>query len=153
MNCIVCLASETRVVDSRWMLPNKVRRRRECPQCLKRFTTYEQTEVSYPKVIKRDGVVVPFDEQKIRHGVLRALDKRSVSQESCEILLSKISGELLQEVSREITTEKIGDCVMKHLLEVDQVAYVRFASVYKSFETLDAFHLFIRQLQINSEVA
>ena len=152
MNCIVCVASETRVVDSRWMPPNKVRRRRECPHCLNRFTTYEQIEVNYPKVLKRDGSVVSFDEQKIRHGVLTALDKRSISHEMCEALMSRIMIELLQGSNREIATEKIGDCVMKHLLDIDQVAYVRFASVYKSFESLDAFHAFIRDLQLNNEV-
>lgn len=152
MNCVICVTSETRVVDSRWMPPNRVRRRRECPQCLKRFTTFEQIEVSYPKVIKRDKSVVPFDEQKIRHGVLIALEKRPVAHELCETLMSKILAELLQGSGREIATDKIGDCVMKNLLLVDQVAYVRFASVYKSFESLDAFHAFIRELQLNNEV-
>lgn len=151
MNCIACVTSETRVVDSRWMPPNKVRRRRECPLCLKRFTTYEQSEVSYPKIIKRDGSIVMFDEQKIRHGVLRALEKRSIPHEDSEILMNKIISELLQDSKKDLATDKIGDCVMKHLLELDQVAYVRFASVYKSFESLDAFHTFIRELQLKNE--
>lgn len=152
MNCVACHGVETRVVDSRWMPPNKVRRRRECPVCFKRFTTYEQIEFNYPKVIKRDGTIVPFDEQKIRKGLLTALEKRPSAHEVTDRLMQKIVTELLEEFQREVTTQKIGDCVMKNLLEMDLVAYVRFASVYCSFETLDAFHAFIREVESKQKV-
>ena len=147
MNCHSCKGVETRVVDSRWMPPNKVRRRRECPLCMNRFTTYEQSAITYPKVVKRDGSLVPFDEGKIRKGVLKALEKRPMAHDICEKLMTRIVGDILHRSSREITTSQIGDDVMTCLLEMDHIAYIRFASVYKSFETIDYFHDFINELR------
>ena len=147
MNCHSCVGIETRVVDSRWMPPNKVRRRRECPECLCRFTTYEQPAIAYPKVVKRDGSLVPFDENKIRKGVLIALEKRPLAHETCEKLMQRIVNDILQDSMREISTSQIGDYVMAYLLEMDHIAYVRFASVYKSFESLDVFNSFINELR------
>jgi transcriptional repressor NrdR len=114
---------------------------------MSRFTTYEQSAFTYPKVVKRDGSLAPFDEGKIRKGVLKALEKRPMAHDICEKVMARIVSEVLHGANREISTAQIGDYAMACLLEMDHIAYVRFASVYKSFETLDVFNSFINELR------
>lgn len=148
MRCPFCMASDTRVIDSR--LANEgdhVRRRRECPGCNERFTTYESAELSMPRIIKRDGMRVPFDENKLRVGMMRALQKRSVPIALIESAISRIQHRLRASGEREIKSRRIGDLVMEELRALDHVAYVRFASVYLSFQDVSAFRDEIDRLE------
>ncbi|MBT4836181.1 MAG: transcriptional repressor NrdR [Methylococcales bacterium] len=140
MRCPFCKAQDTKVIDSR--LANEgvqVRRRRECSVCKERYTTFETAELNLPKVIKRDGSRHPFNEEKLRAGLARALEKRPVSNSDMESVINKINHRLLTLGEREIASGKIGEWVMNALRELDHVAYVRFASVYRSFEDVKAF--------------
>jgi transcriptional repressor NrdR len=140
MHCPFCNADDTKVVDSRLVAEGgQVRRRRECVDCSERFTTYELAELVMPRVIKSDGTREPFDEEKLRAGLQRALEKRPVSIEQIEIALSQIKHFLQVTGEREINSRIIGEEVMAQLHELDEVAYIRFASVYRSFQDLSEF--------------
>ena len=140
MYCPFCNADDTKVVDSRLVADGgQVRRRRECVVCSERFTTYELAELVMPRVIKSDGSREPFDEDKLRAGFQRALEKRPVSIEQIEIALSQIKHFLQVTGEREISSRIIGKEVMSQLHELDEVAYIRFASVYRSFQDLNEF--------------
>ena len=140
MYCPFCNADDTKVVDSRLVADGgQVRRRRECVDCSERFTTYELAELVMPRVIKSDGNREPFDEDHLRAGLQRALEKRPVSIEQIEISLSHIKHFLQVTGEREISSRIIGEEVMRQLQELDEVAYIRFASVYRSFQDLSEF--------------
>ena len=140
MYCPFCNADDTKVVDSRLVADGgQVRRRRECVDCSERFTTYELAELVMPRVIKSDGNREPFDEDKLRAGLQRALEKRPVSIEQIEISMSHIKHFLQVTGEREISSRIIGEEVMRQLQELDEVAYIRFASVYRSFQDLSEF--------------
>ena len=148
MRCPFCSSTDTRVVDSRLTGEgDQVRRRRECLECKERFTSYESAELNYPRVIKSDGRREGFIEDKLRSGILRALEKRPVEMEKVEIAISHIKHKLRALGEREVKSRKVGDWVMHELRTVDQVAYVRFASVYRSFKDVKAFLEEIERLQ------
>ena len=151
MRCPFCAAQDTRVVDSR-LSPegDRVRRRRECTQCGARFTTYEAAELVMPAVIKRDNRREPFNEDKLRAGLMRALEKRPVSAEQVEAVLRRITDRIRAGGEREIGSHQLGEWVMDELRRLDQVAYVRFASVYRSFQDVNAFREEIERLQRES---
>ncbi len=148
MRCPFCSAMETKVIDSR--LANEgdmVRRRRECTSCGERFTTFESPELVLPRLVKRDGSRVPFDEAKLRSGMLRALEKRPVKTEEIESAVLRIKRKLRATGDREVPTELLGNLVMNELRDLDDVAYVRFASVYLSFQDVQAFKEEIDRLE------
>ncbi len=148
MRCPFCGAPDTKVIDSR--LANEgdmVRRRRECLTCNERFTTYESAELLMPRVVKDDGSREPFDETKLRSGMLRALEKRPVETDAVETAIARIKRKVRLSGEREVSTNQLGEWVMQELREMDQVAYVRFASVYRSFEDVNAFREEIEKLQ------
>lgn len=148
MYCPYCHAEETKVIDSRLVSAgDAVRRRRECLNCKTRFTTFEKAEVAMPRVIKRDGSGCVYNESKVRDGLLRALEKRPVSVEQVDELVNSVNRRLKESGEREVSTQFIGEVVMDVLREVDQVAYVRFASVYRSFGDLNAFREVISGLE------
>jgi transcriptional repressor NrdR len=148
MRCPFCQAQDTRVVDSRLAGEgDQVRRRRECSRCSERFTTYESAELVMPQVVKRDGTRVPFNDAKLRNGMLRALEKRPVAAEDMEAAISRIRKRIQTSGEREIDASQIGEWVMEELRELDQVAYVRFASVYRSFQDVSAFREVIEGLE------
>jgi transcriptional repressor NrdR len=147
MRCPFCSAADTKVIDSRLVAEGgQVRRRRECLSCQERFTTYESAELLMPRVIKQNGIREPFDEAKLRAGMLRALEKRPVSMERIEALLSQLKRDLQATGEREVPSRDIGERVMGLLRQVDHVAYVRFASVYRKFEDLNEFRAEIEKL-------
>jgi transcriptional repressor NrdR len=138
--CPFCADSETKVIDSRLVGGgNQVRRRRECQQCGERFTTFETAELVLPRVIKNNGSRQPFDEDKLRSGLLRALEKRPVDLETSEAAIDRIKHRLRATGEREVNTRDVGEMVMDELRELDDVAYVRFASVYRSFQDVNEF--------------
>ncbi len=140
MRCPFCSFEDTRVIDSRMAAEGDlVRRRRECMECRERFTTYEAAEFNYPRVIKSDGRREQFTEDKLRSGIERALEKRPVPMERVEIAIARIKHKLRSLGDREVKSRKVGDWVMEELKAVDQVAYLRFASVYQSFADVRAF--------------
>ncbi len=140
MYCPFCNADDTKVIDSRLVADGgQVRRRRECVECSERFTTYEMAELVMPRVIKTDGSREVFDEQKLRAGLQRALEKRPVSIDQIETALTQIKHFLQVTGEREVPSRMIGEEVMAKLRELDEVAYVRFASVYRSFQDLSEF--------------
>ncbi len=140
MRCPFCSFEDTRVIDSRMAAEGDlVRRRRECMECRERFTTYEAAEFNYPRVIKSDGRREQFTENKLRSGIERALEKRPVPMEQVEIAIARIKHKLRSLGDREVKSRKVGDWVMEELKAVDQVAYLRFASVYQSFADVRAF--------------
>ncbi|MBN4069044.1 transcriptional regulator NrdR [Beggiatoa alba] len=148
MRCPFCDAQDTRVVDSR--LGNggdSIRRRRECNACSERFTTYETAALNLPRVLKHDSRREPFDEDKLRSGILRALEKRPVNVDQVEDIIHRIKHRLLTQGEREVNTKLIGSWVMQELKDLDAVAYVRFASVYHSFEDIEAFKKEIEGLE------
>jgi len=148
MHCPFCKAPDTRVVDSRLGGDgDQVRRRRECVVCSERFTTYENAELSLPRIIKQDGTRQTFDEVKLRSGLTKALEKRPVSIEKIEDSISHIKHKLLSQGEREVDARRIGEWVMEELQSLDHVAYIRFASVYLSFEDVDAFRKTIEKLE------
>ena len=148
MQCPFCNDSDTRVIDSRLAGEgDSVRRRRECQACKERFTTFETAELNLPRVIKSDGVREPFWEEKLSAGFLRALEKRPVNSEDIDAAMSRIKKRLLSLGEREIPSMKIGELVMEELQDLDHVAYVRFASVYKSFEDISEFRDVIDALE------
>lgn len=147
MYCPFCGTPDTRVIDSRLSTEGaQVRRRRECMSCGERFTTYEAVELSLPRVVKSDGNRERFDESKIRRGLIKALEKRPVESDAIEQVVNRIEKQLTSEGVREIPSSKIGELLMDALRELDQVAYVRFASVYRSFQDVNAFREEIEKL-------
>ncbi|SRR6056297_46770 len=148
MHCPFCAADDTRVIDSRLVADgDQVRRRRECVSCSERFTTYETAELVMPKVIKQNGNREAFDEEKLRAGFQRALEKRPVSVEKIEAAITQIKHAMRSAGEREVQSLFVGELVMDHLKTLDQVAYVRFASVYRSFQDLAEFRDEIERLQ------
>ena len=140
MHCPFCSKDETKVIDSRLVTEgHQVRRRRECCVCKERFTTFEIAELVMPRVTKRDGRREPFNEDKLSAGLQRALEKRPVSVEQTERLLASVKSRLRATGEREVSSELVGNLIMEALLEIDEVAYVRFASVYQSFEDIREF--------------
>lgn len=148
MRCPFCGSDETRVVDSRLVGDGaQVRRRRGCSTCKERFTTYESPELTLPRVVKSDGRRVPFSKENLRAGVLRALEKRPVPVDRVEAMLSRIERQLIASGEREVRSREIGERIMNELKDVDQVAYVRFASVYRSFEDVKDFREEVERLE------
>jgi transcriptional repressor NrdR len=148
MHCPFCGAHDTKVVDSRLVSEgDSVRRRRECIECEERFTTYEVAELILPRVVKRDGSRVPFDEERLRAGMLRALQKRPVGMDKIEAAISQIKHKLRSMGEREVPSKVLGEWVMEALRGMDTVAYVRFASVYRSFEDVEEFKQEIERLE------
>ncbi|MBU3021893.1 transcriptional regulator NrdR [Aestuariibacter sp. A3R04] len=140
MFCPFCSAQETKVIDSRLVAEgHQVRRRRECVICHERFTTFESAELVMPRVIKRDGSREPFNEDKLRAGLQRALEKRPVSTERVEEVILSLKSALRATGEREVSSEFLGNLIMNALKDLDKVAYVRFASVYRSFEDIREF--------------
>jgi len=140
MYCPFCGYKETKVIDSRLISDGEqIRRRRECLKCNERYTTYEVAELLMPRVIKQDGTREPFNEDKLKAGFQRALEKRPVSFDDIESALHKVKHRLRALGEREIPSLKVGEAVMDALRQLDQVAYVRFASVYRSFQDIDEF--------------
>jgi len=151
MICPYCHNSESRVVDSRLADDGAaIRRRRECESCGKRFNTYERSEEVPLFVIKKDGRREPFDRSKIMIGITKACEKRPVSREDIERIAKEIESALRDRLATEIPTREIGELVMQRLRELDEVAYVRFASVYKEFRDVDSFVEEIRSLERQS---
>ncbi len=148
MRCPFCSAQDTRVVDTRLADEGEqVKRRRECTVCKERFTTFEIVELSLPRIIKRNGVRQSFDENKLRAGMQRALEKRPVQADAIEAAVSRIKKALMAKGEREIPANELGELVMKELNHLDHVAFVRFASVYRSFEDVSEFTEMIAKLQ------
>ena len=140
MKCPFCSTLESKVIDSRASAAGDViRRRRECEQCAKRFTSYERVEDVFPPVVKKDGAREPYDRQKLVLGLRKACYKRPVAVEKIEEVVDTIERELVESDKKEISARDLGEKVMAHLRTVDEVAYVRFASVYRSFRDLDEF--------------
>lgn len=148
MHCPFCAFEETKVIDSRLTLEgDQVRRRRECLSCSERFTTYEAADIALPALIKRDGRRCAFSESKLLNGILKSLEKRPVSTEQVDEVMRRLKHRLRTCGEREVRTELLGEWVMEELLQLDEVAYVRFASVYKSFQDLDAFRMEIQRMR------
>ena len=148
MYCPFCNAIETKVIDSRLVDDGgQVRRRRECVECNERFTTYEVIELNMPRVIKRDGARVAYDESKLRLGIVRSLEKRPVGTEQIDAAMHAIIKQIRATGEREIQAQKIGEFVMDELKKLDAVAYVRFASVYRSFQDVSEFNREIEKLK------
>jgi len=140
MKCPYCGNVDTKVVDSRYSEDmGAIRRRRECLNCGKRFTTYERVEIAPIIVIKKNGVKEEFDPEKIRKGMMRACEKRPISPEDIDIAVQEIEREIRQMESIEIPSMEIGELVMRKLRSMDKVAYIRFASVYREFEDVETF--------------
>ena len=147
MKCPFCGADETAVADTRINDDGDVvRRRRRCLKCDKRFTTYEHAELRMPRVIKKNGARVDFDRDKLTASLWLALRKRPVSAAAVEAAVARIEEKLLALGEREVASEQIGEMVMRELKKLDQVAYVRFASVYRNFEDVDEFSKVIREV-------
>jgi len=148
MRCPFCGAQDTKVVDSRLASEgDQVRRRRSCSVCSERFTTYETVELNLPRVVKTDDSRVPFDGRKLRAGIERSLEKRPVSTDQVEIAINHITRKLVASGESEVPSKEIGKLVMEELRKLDHVAYVRFASVYRSFEDVNAFREEIDKLE------
>ncbi|WP_045226500.1 transcriptional regulator NrdR [Methyloterricola oryzae] len=148
MRCPFCGAQDTRVIDSRLSQEgDQVRRRRECSECRERFTTYESAELNLPRVVKSNGSREPFREEKLRAGMLRALEKRPVGSDRIEAAINHIKKRLLARGEREVPSRLLGENVMHELAALDDVAYVRFASVYRSFQDVNEFREVIEHLE------
>ncbi|MBM4945279.1 transcriptional regulator NrdR [Vibrio parahaemolyticus] len=148
MHCPFCSENDTKVIDSRLVADgHQVRRRRQCLACSERFTTFETAELVMPKVIKSNGNREPFDEDKMVGGIQRALEKRPVSADSIELAISMIKSQLRATGEREVPSQMIGNLVMDQLKDLDKVAYIRFASVYRSFEDIREFGEEIARLE------
>lgn len=148
MRCPFCSAQDTRVIDTRLADDgDQVKRRRECVACKERFTTFEVVELTLPRIIKRNGARESFDESKLRSGMQRALEKRPVQVDAIEAAISRIKKALVAKGEREVNANELGEMVMKELSQLDHVAFVRFASVYRSFEDVSEFTDMIEKLQ------
>lgn len=145
MRCPFCQTDNDRVLDSRSSEDGyAIRRRRECMQCKRRYTTYERLEELSIKVVKKDGVREPFSREKIRHGLTRACWKRPLSDDQIDTVVAEIESDVYANFQSEIETQQLGEMVMEHLGRLDQVAYVRFASVYREFKDI---HDFVEELE------
>ncbi len=152
MRCPFCGADDSKVVDSRLSAEgDAIRRRRMCVECSERFTTYETAELSLPRLIKRDRSRELFDENKLRAGIMRALEKRPVSIDDVDTAVKGITRRLWATGEREVDSRLVGDWVMDALRELDEVAYVRFASVYRSFQDVNAFREEIERMESQTE--
>lgn len=147
MHCPFCSALDTKVIDSRLVSEgNQVRRRRECITCAERFTTFEGAELVMPRIVKSNGSREPFDENKLHSGLLKALEKRPVSIEKVDEAINRIKNYLRATGEREVPSRMVGEQVMQELRQLDEVAFVRFASVYRSFKDLNEFRAEIDRL-------
>lgn len=147
MKCIYCGSEDSKVVDSRSIEEtNSIKRRRECIDCGKRFTTYEMIETTPVLVIKRNGDRQPFSISKVKNGIIKACEKRPVSISKIDEMVNSIEMKIQNLTEREIDSSKVGEMVMEELENADKVAYVRFASVYKQFEDIEKFKDFIQKL-------
>ena len=152
MKCPFCNADDTSVIDSRVSEDGqKIRRRRRCQACDKRFTTYETVELRLPQVVKHDGSRTEFDRNKLLTGFKRALHQRPVPTSYVDAAIDRIVQKLLSMGEREVSSRSIGESVMQELYQLDQVAYIRFASVYKSFQDVDDFRDAIKEVQKPSQ--
>jgi transcriptional repressor NrdR len=148
LKCPYCKADDTGVIDTRVSEDgDSIRRRRECERCGKRFTTYERVELSMPNVVKASGQRVPYDREKIRVGFMRALHKRPVPTEYVDAAINRIEQRLLAMGEREIASRTVGEMVMRELKKMDDVAYIRFASVYEDFQRVDEFREKVLELK------
>jgi transcriptional repressor NrdR len=147
MRCPFCNNQSLKVIDKRDHTEESIRRRRECLKCEKRFTTHERVEIVDLRVVKKSGERVTFDRNKILKGLLKACEKRPVPTEHIDIVLREIETELRSNDTQEITSQLIGELVMRKLRRLDKVAYIRFASVYKDFADLDSFEEAVRNLK------
>lgn len=148
MHCPFCSHEETKVIDSRLAGEGRqVRRRRQCLDCNERFTTFETAELVMPRLIKSDSTRQPFDEEKLRNSMVRALEKRPVPSEQLEQALGRLVHRLRTLGEREVPSRLVGELVMEELRELDEVAYVRFASVYRSFQDVTEFQEEVKRLQ------
>ena len=148
MKCPFCHHADTQVIDSRASDEGAViRRRRRCLQCEKRFTTYERVELAMPTLIKRGGIRAEYDRDKLRASMLLALRKRPVPREAVDEAISRIEEKLISSAPREVKSEKLGELVMRELKRLDKVAYIRFASVYRSFEDVDEFAEVVKEVR------
>jgi transcriptional repressor NrdR len=147
MKCPYCSHSETQVVETRIAEDGgSVRRRRQCSSCDKRFTTYERPDVAFPAIVKKDGRRIDYDRTKVLGSMRLALRKRSVSIELVDSAVERIEEKLLSLAQRELPSNRIGELVMNELKKLDKVAYVRFASVYRSFEDVDEFRAVVDEV-------
>lgn len=147
MHCPFCSTVDTKVIDSRLVAEgDSVRRRRECVDCGERFTTFEAAELVMPRLVKRDGTREPFDEEKLRRSFTKALEKRPVSVEAIDNCLNHIKHRLRAMGEREVSSQLLGEAVMEELRSVDEVAYVRFASVYRDFQDISEFQAEIQRM-------
>lgn len=151
MKCPFCAEPDTQVIDTRETDEGDiVRRRRRCPSCDKRFTTYERIELKLPQVVKKNGSRADFDRSKLMGSMALALRKRPVTTEALEAAVDSIEHQLLSLAEREVPSDKVGELVMKELRKLDKVGYVRFASVYRNFEDVDEFSAAIREITKNA---
>ncbi len=147
MHCPFCNHDDTKVTDSRLAGEgHQIRRRRECLSCGERFTTFETAELVMPQVVKNDNSRQPFDDGKLRAGIMKALEKRPVSRESVEAVIERIAHRLRVLGEREVPSRAIGEIVMEELRQLDEIAYVRYASVYHRFHDVDSFREELEQL-------
>ena len=154
MHCPFCSSEETKVIDSRLAGEGRqIRRRRECQECHERFTTFETAELVMPRVVKSDNTRQPFDEAKVRNSMIRALEKRPVPADEFEQSVGRLVHKLRTMGEREVPSRLVGELVMEELRELDEVAYVRFASVYRSFQDVTEFQEEIRRLQELSDAS
>ena len=154
MHCPFCSNEETKVIDSRLAGEGRqIRRRRQCLDCNERFTTFESAELVMPRLVKSDDTRQPFDEDKLRNSMARALEKRPVSSEQLEQSIGRLVHKLRTMGEREVPSRLVGDLVMEELRALDEVAYVRFASVYRRFQDITEFEDEIRRLQKISDDA
>ena len=148
MHCPFCAHHDTRVIDSRLLGEgDQIRRRRECMECKARFTTYETAELVMPRIVKRDGTRVPFDENKLRASMGFAIRKRPISAEQVEAAITHICARLRATGERELPSSAVGEAVMEELRKLDDVAFVRFASVYRNFKDINEFRQEVERLE------
>jgi transcriptional repressor NrdR len=151
MHCPFCRHTETRVIDSRISDDgDTIRRRRSCEDCNERFTTIEEASLKLPQIVKRNGNRESYNEEKLSRGLERAVEKRPVDAQDIDAILHSVKRFLLTIGEREVPAEQLGEFVMEELRKLDQVAYVRFASVYRSFQDVDAFYQEIKRLQVET---
>ena len=154
MHCPFCSTDDTKVIDSRLVADGgQVRCRRECTACGERFTTFETAELVLPRIIKSDGVRQPFDEAKLRSGMMHALQKRPVAIEQIDAAVGRILHRLRASGEREVKARMVGELVMDELKSLDSVGYVRFASVYRSFQDISAFRTEIDKLERDTQAS
>ncbi|MBL8371972.1 MAG: transcriptional repressor NrdR [Burkholderiaceae bacterium] len=148
MKCPFCGHAETQVVETRVSEEgDSIRRRRQCAACEKRFTTYERPEVNFPSIVKKDGRRIEYEREKLRASFNLALRKRPVSTEQVDSAIERIEERMLSQGARELPSSRLGEWVMRELKKLDKVAYIRFASVYRSFEDIDDFRALVDEVR------